>query len=158
MLIIGGGDGALLRTALTDRAVKSIRLVEIDAEVVACAREFFPLCTESFANRKVELVFDDGARYVHYDDQEYDVIMVDAPDPVGAGAQLFKLGFYRDCFRLLSRGGVLSVQSESPYLFPHISRRVLKSFSKLFRNVEQMAVIVPSYPGGSIGFTFGVKE
>jgi spermidine synthase len=139
-------------------SIDSITLVEIDEAVVKCSREFFPALARGLADPKVELVVGEGSHYVRHARDHVDIVIVDAPDPIGEGKKLFEMRFYRDCFRMLLPGGVLAVQSESPYLFPKISARVLNNFQKIFRKVRQTSVIVPSYPGGSIGFTFGVKD
>jgi len=157
ILIIGGGDGALLSAVLQRREVERVRLVEIDEEVIACAKRFFPQLARGFRDPRAEVIIEDGLKYVRRATERFDIIMVDAPDPVGEGRKLFLASFYRCCARLLAKDGVLAAQSESPYLFPRISARVGRAFEKLFSHVEQTAVIVPSYPGGSIGFTFGVK-
>lgn len=158
VLIIGGGDGALLSAVMKRKEVERACLVEIDEEVIACAKRFFPQLARGFRDPRAEVVIEDGLKYVRRATERFDIVMVDAPDPVGEGHRLFLASFYRHCARLLTAGGVLAAQSESPYLFPRISARVRHAFEKLFPQVEQTAVIVPSYPGGSIGFTFGIKS
>ncbi|CDM66622.1 spermine/spermidine synthase domain-containing protein [Pyrinomonas methylaliphatogenes] len=157
VLIIGGGDGGLLTAVLRRSEVELVRLVEIDEEVIACSKRFFPQLARGFKDPRAEIVIEDGAAYVRRaQGEQFDLIMVDAPDPVGEGAKLFAATFYRNCAQLLAPKGVLAAQSESPYFYPQISRRVRRAFTRIFPRVEQETVIVPSYPGGSIGFTFGL--
>ena len=123
-----------------------------------CSQKFFPELASYFSDPRVELVVADGFNYVTHSKDLFDVILIDAPDPIKEARKLFHLPFYRECYRLLQPGGVLGVQSESPHLFPKISKNVKAAFDKLFGWVEQSTAIVPSYPGGSIGFTFGIKQ
>ena len=158
VLIVGGGDGALLTEVLGRPSVQLARLVEIDDQVICCCQRFFARFRSGFSDSRADVIIDDGARYVNRVSENFDLIIVDAPDPEGPGARLFRASFFANWAKLLNPGGVLAAQSESPYLFPRISCRVCRNFEKLFARVEQTAVVVPSCPGGSVGFTFGVKE
>ena len=68
----------------------------------------------SFGDARLTLVHQDAAEYVKGKADEYDVVIVDSSDPVGPAEGLFGAAFYADCHRILTDGGMVVVQSESP--------------------------------------------
>ena len=154
LLVIGGGDGGALREAAKHPELSEIHLCEIDRRVVEVSREHLPFTASGFDDPRVELHFEDGAKWVREHPGTYDVIIVDSTDPIGPGKALFEFDFYRDCKSALKDGGILVTQGENFLLHTKIVRELLDHGRRLFEHVGYYHTHVPTYPGGMIGFTF----
>ena len=90
VLIIGGGDGGVLREVLRYDSVEKATIIEIDSEVVSTCQEHLPFISNgAFDDRRTNLIIGDGADYIQKTDARYDVIIVDSPDPIGPAQALF---------------------------------------------------------------------
>ena len=153
VLIIGGGDGAVLEEVLKHRTVERASLVEIDPHVLDLSRTYLAsICKGAFDDPRAELTFGDGAAFVAGTDLRPDVIIVDSTDPVGPGEVLFSEAFYADCRTCLAPGGIMVTQSGVPLTqgqeLTTSRRRLLKSFT----DVSCYTAAVPSYVGGLMAF------
>jgi len=121
VLIIGGGDCGTLQEVLKHDTVLEAWQVDIDEQVTRLAERYFPeLCTAN-DDPRARLHFDDGIQWLKDARAgSYDLIIVDSTDPIGPAEGLFSAGFFRDCHRALSAGGILVQQSESPLFHRHI--------------------------------------
>src|SRR5690606_13471545 len=98
VLIVGGGDGGVLREVLKHGSARRAVMVEIDRQVIDVCRTHLPsLGGNAFADSRTEIVIDDGPAFLRRTSETFDVILVDAPDPVGPGQTLFSSGFLRFC-------------------------------------------------------------
>lgn len=148
VLIIGGGDGGILREALRHR-VERVTMVEIDRSVVDMCLEYMPsIPARAFADKRTELVIADGARFVAETDGRFDVIIVDSTDPIGPGEVLFTERFYRDCRRCLTRGGILVNQNGVPFLQAGEVIMTYRRRKKFFADTGFYVAAIPSYYGG----------
>ncbi len=112
VLIIGGGDGAMLREVTRHKNVESITMVEIDAGVVSFCRQYLPNHNAgSYDDPRFKLVIDDGVNFVNQTSQTFDVIISDCTDPIGPGESLFTSAFYEGCKRCLNPGGIFVAQN-----------------------------------------------
>lgn len=151
VLVIGGGDGGVLREIARHRCVKTIDICEIDAEVIRAAREFLPSLACGYDDPRVTIHVDDGSKFVCAHPGEYDVIIVDSTDPGGPGEALFGEAFYRNMRQALRPGGVIASQAESIYLLPEIVSRLCTVTRSLFGFYGYGSIMVPTYPTGMIG-------
>lgn len=156
VLIIGAGDGGVLRRVLQHRGVERAVLAEIDGEVVRLAREHMPgVGGPAWTDERAEIVIGDGIDYLrHAADGAFDAIIVDSTDPVGAAAPLFSDAFYADCARVLARRGVLVNQCGVPFMQGEELRDNSQCRARHFRYVTAYAAAVPTYVGGlmTLGF------
>jgi spermidine synthase len=154
VLVVGGGDGGAAREVLRHPGVEEVVVAELDPEVVAACRAHLPSTACSFADPRVRVEPGDGAAFVAREPAgRYDAVLVDAPDPVGHAERLFAASFYRDCRRVLAPGGVLAVQSDSPYLAAHVTQGVVRHLGALFPRVRVCWAVVPTYAGNLWTFT-----
>ena len=115
--IIGGGDCGTLREVLRHPGVKSATQIDIDEQVTRMSEKYFPELCEFNKDPRAKLLFIDGVQWVKdQPDESLDIIIVDSTDPVGFAEGLFKVEFFRDCIRILKKGGIIVQQSESPLL------------------------------------------
>lgn len=148
VLIIGGGDGGILREALRHKLAR-VTMVEIDRSVVDMCLKFMPsIPGRAFQDKRTNLVIADGARFVADTDDRFDVIIVDSTDPVGPGEVLFTERFYRDCHRCLMPGGILVNQNGVPFLQGGEVTMTARRRKKFFKDAGFYVAAVPSYYGG----------
>lgn len=154
VLIIGGGDGGLLREVARHKEVEEITMVEIDASVVDFSKEYLPNHSQgSFDDPRLALVIADGARFVAECEEKFDVILCDTTDPVGPGAALFSSPFYNRCHELLNEGGVFVSQNGVPMLQSEELVTSVKKLSNAFKHVRLLVAPIPTYIGGFMTFT-----
>ncbi|MEE4302340.1 MAG: polyamine aminopropyltransferase [Pseudomonadales bacterium] len=159
VLIIGGGDGGLLREVLKHPGVERVTKVEIDGGVVEMAKQYLPgHSAGAFDDPRFELVISDGAAFVREAKETWDVILVDSTDPIGPGEVLFTDAFYRDCARLLEGGGVLVNQNGVPFMQLDEVRRTASAFAGIFADWHFYGVAVPTYVGGIMTLGFASQD
>ena len=84
VLIIGGGDGGVLREVLKHDSIEKATIVEIDPEVIRFCNEHLPFISNgAFGDGRTDLIIADGAEYIRETDDRYHIIIVDSPDPKG---------------------------------------------------------------------------
>lgn len=150
-LVIGGGDGGVLRELGRHKELEQIDICEIDEEVVKAAKKFLPETACGYEDERVTLHVGDGSVFVAEHPDTYDIIIVDSTDPGGPGEPLFGKKFYCDLKRALKKGGAIGTQAESYYLLPEIAQRVVKFAGECFRSSGFAQINVPTYPTGVIG-------
>lgn len=148
VLVVGGGDGGILREVLKHPGVAAT-LVEIDAGVIDTSRRYLPrISAGALDDARVEIVIADGVVHMAETADTYDVIIVDSTDPHGPGEVLFTQAFYGDCRRRLNPGGIMVTQNGVPFLQP---QEVTNSWDRLrahFPDVWFYVTAVPTYVGG----------
>ncbi len=118
ILVLGGGDGLAVREILK-YDIKSIDLVDLDAELVKICREnpnITAVNQNSLQSEKLTIIIDDAYQYLKNNHKLYDLIIVDLPDPNSESLnKLYSNIFYRLCKNSLQQDGILVTQSTSPY-------------------------------------------
>ena len=160
VLVIGGGDGGTVRELVKYREIESIDLVEADKDVVLLSKKFLPFTSCKLRDKRVSVWFEDGLRYVRGKKAEYDLIIVDSPDPYGPAEGLFTRAFYGTCFKALRDDGILINQHESPFYAAH-QKSVRDAHSHIAAEFPVSTVYqchIPSYPSGHWLFGFATKR
>ena len=155
VLVIGGGDGGVLREVGKHSPVKQIDFCEIDPEVIAVSKKFLPGMACGFDDPRVNIHIRDGNAFVRECHQVYDVIIVDSSDPVGPGEALFERPFYENLKQALRPGGVVATQGESFFLHQECVENLIRITRELFPVRGYANILVPTYPGGHIGVCLG---
>lgn len=158
VLVIGGGDGGTVREVVKHSRVKNVDMCEIDERVVEVCKQYLPTMSCELSNPKVHLYFEDGYKWIKEHKNQYDVIMVDSSDPVGPAEVLFKEDFIKGCFEALKEDGILVNQAEHMIMFTDIIVDLIQYGKKFFPIQYYYNTLVPTYPGGFIGFTFFSKK
>lgn len=159
VLIIGGGDGAMLREVTQHAAVEAVTQVEIDDAVIAMAKQFLPHHSAgAFDDPRVEIVIADGLRFVQETEQRYDVIISDSTDPEGPGERLFTADFYAACRRCLRAGGIFVAQNGVAFLQPDEVRNSARRTAEVFADSTFFCAAVPTYVGGIMTFAWGSDD
>ena len=158
VLVVGGGDGGIIREITKHTSVERAYLVEIDSTVVEVSRQYFPGLSKCLDDRRVSVIYKDASEFVKFKKNEFDVIIVDSTDPIGAGERLFSPEFYQDCFHALTDDGILTAQSESPFFDPDIAELLHKNAKKVFPIVKMYIAFMPSYVSGIWSFLYCSKH
>lgn len=155
LLVIGGGDGGVLREAARHDTIRTIDFCEIDEAVIDVSREFFPTLSRGFDDSRVKIHIEDGSLFLNQHPGEYDVIIVDSSDPIGPAAILFEQPFYEGLKNALKPGGIIATQGESFFLHEDYVADMVRMTKKLFLRQAYSYFLVPTYPGGHIGICLG---
>ena len=153
VLIIGGGDGGVLREVVRHAQIATIQQVEIDRQVIEMCRQFLPRHSNgAFDDPRVQIEIDDGLRFLQASDQRFDIIISDCTDPVGPGEVLFSRDFYTACQRRLNPGGILVTQNGVAFMQADELATTAARFSGLFQDWHFYAAAIPTYVGGIMTF------
>lgn len=155
VLIIGGGDGGILREVCRHHTVEHITQVEIDQSVIDLAKTWFPGHSDgAYDDARANIIIGDGFDFVQTTQDRFDVIISDSTDPLGPGEVLFSKDFYAGCQRSLNPGGLLVTQNGVPFMQPGELSNTAARLSKLFRDRRFYTAAVPSYIGGVMTFAW----
>jgi len=158
VLIIGGGDGGVLREVLKHDSVTSVDLVEIDERVIENCRLYLPTIACGFSDNRANIIIEDGLKYVKNIKNRYDVVIVDSSDPVGPAVELFGDKFYRDVYAILHEDGLMVAQAESPLFFGESFAQVFGNMRATFPIAGVYLACVPTYVSGFWAFAVGSKK
>ena len=101
--------------------------------------------------------FEDGVKYLQQKEAEYDVILIDAPEPIGQAARLFSTEFYEEIAHALRPDGLFAAQTESPFVNSDLIASVNRGVRSIFPITRLYLAPVPTYPSGMWSFTIGSK-
>ncbi|WP_428491851.1 polyamine aminopropyltransferase [Rhodopila sp.] len=160
VLIIGAGDGGVLRRVLQHPTVRRAVMVEIDGEVIRLAKQFLPdIAGGAWSDARAEVAIGDGIDYVRRaPDVCFDVIIVDSTDPIGVGEVLFTDAFYRNCARILTSRGVIVNQCGVPFMQADELRETSVRRRRAFGHVTAYVAAVPTYVGGFMALGWAAKD
>lgn len=160
VLIIGAGDGGVLRRVLQHKGVQRAVMVEIDGEVIRLAKEFLSdIAGHAWSDPRAEVIVDDGIEYVkRAADSSYDVMIVDSTDPIGVGEVLFTDDFYANAARILTARGLVVNQCGVPFMQADELQETSARRSKFFPHVTAYVAAVPTYVGGFMALGWAAKD
>ncbi len=160
VLVIGAGDGGTIRELTRYKTIEKIDMVEIDESVVEACKKYLPKTACKLEEERVNIVYEDGLKFVRNKENDYDLIIVDSTDPFGPGEGLFTKEFYGNCYKALSEDGILVNQHESPY-YEYYAKSMKDAHEKiqgLFKINKVYQAHIPTYPSGHWLFGFASKK
>lgn len=160
VLVIGAGDGGVIRELTRYPDIEHIDMVEIDPLVVTVSREYLPKTACNLDDPRVSIHYEDGLKFIRRCEALYDLIIVDSTDPFGPGEGLFTREFYGNCYKALKDDGIMVNQHESPFYqedaiaCQRAHKRIVESFpiSRVYQ------AHIPTYPSGHWLFGFASKK
>ena len=159
VLIIGGGDGGIVREVSKHKCVKKIILVDIDSGVIEAAKKYLPYTSIGFQDPRLQVHIMDGMEYMSQNQQSVDVIITDSSDPIGPASVLFESPFYHAMYKSLKDGGIICTQGECQWLhLKHVIQPLIQSIQSLYSTVEYATISIPTYPCGQIGLILATKQ
>lgn len=142
VLIMGGGEGAVLRELLRHPSVEDITMVDIDREVVELCQKYLPQWSQgAFQNPKVKVYYMDAREYIQKTDKVFDIIYMDLTEPVDDGPSylLFTKEFFQITATKLTENGILALQSGS------FNPRLIECHAAIYKTLQTSYPIVRSY-------------
>lgn len=158
VLVVGGGDGGVIREILKHPSVKKATLVDIDGKVIEYSKKFLPSIASGLEDARVEVIVGDGFMHIAESENEFDVIMVDSTEPVGPAVNLFSKGFYAGISKALKEDGIFVAQSDNPWFTPDLIKQVQSDVREIFPITKLYLANIPTYPSGLWSFTIGSKK
>ncbi|MBV0931931.1 polyamine aminopropyltransferase [Marinobacterium weihaiense] len=156
VLIIGGGDGGILREVLRHDSVEHVTQVEIDQAVIDMCKQYLPNHSAgAFEDARANIVIADGVEFVSECAETFDVIISDCTDPVGPGEVLFSSRFYEGCKRCLTPGGVFVAQNGVAFMQPDELVTTRRRLGPYVADQSFYTAAVPTYVGGVMAFAWG---
>jgi spermidine synthase len=147
-LIVGGGDGGSAEELLKYRSIKSVTLCEIDLAVVDISRKHLASVHRgALDDPRLTLRIGDGLEYVRDATEQFDLLVLDLPDPIGPAAALYTPEFYRSCAARLSPVGAMTLHIASPIAHPTRIREGLTALRAAFPLVTPYLASIPLYGG-----------
>ncbi|KWU45427.1 saccharopine dehydrogenase [Rhodotorula sp. JG-1b] len=158
VLVIGGGDGGVLREVLKHPSVKSATLCDIDEAVPRVSKKYLPHMAAGFNDPRVTLFIGDGFKFLNDKKNEFDVIITDSSDPVGPANSLFQKPYFQLLKESLREGGTISTQGECIWLHLPLINDLMTMSRGLFAKAEFGWTSIPTYPSGTIGFVVATLD
>lgn len=159
VLIIGGGDGGILREVLRHPGLEQVVQVEIDGAVIDLCRQYFPdHSSGAFDHPKAEIIIGDGIEFVGTTDRRFDVILSDSTDPLGPAEVLFSERFYAGVARCLNPGGIFAAQNGVPFLQREEAVNAYRRLKSLFADTHFFTAVVPTYAGGHMALAWACQD
>lgn len=161
-LVVGGGDGGVLRELVKHRSLEAIHMVEIDQGVIDAAREYLPFVSDgAYHDPRVTVFVEDAFPFVKQISEPYDLIVMDVTDVYEdeegeLSEQLFTAEFHRDCAAALSDRGFLVSQADNHVFCPYSMEQALEDLRSAFPTVGSYQALVPSF-GGFSGYVWASK-
>lgn len=160
VLVIGGGDGGVVRELVKYPEIECIDLVEIDEQVVQVCRDYLPQTAGKLDDERVYIHYEDGLKFVRSRENEYDLIIVDSTDPFGPGEGLYTREFYANCYKALREEGIMVNQHESPF-YEADAKACMRAHKRIVESFPISRVYqahIPTYPSGHWLFGFASKR
>jgi len=158
VLVIGGGDGGILREIAKHPGVKEIYICELDADVIKYSKQYLPSLAIGYDDPRVTVKIMDGAKFMEENQDNFDVIITDSSDPIGPASVLFETPFYNAMYSSLRDGGIVCTQGENVWLHLDIIKPLMDSIKQNYSSVEYAYTTIPTYPSGQIGFIIAGKN
>ena len=160
ILVIGAGDGGVVRELTRYDRVERIDLVEMDPQVVEACRAYLPGNACRMDDRRVHIYFENALKYIRRCEDEYDLIIVDSSDPFGPSEGLFTREFYGSCFNALKEDGIMVNQQGSPFYAEDASamQRSHKRIASTFPISRVYQAHIPTFAAGYWLFGFASKK
>ncbi|PON29304.1 spermidine-3 [Trichoderma gamsii] len=159
VLVIGGGDGGVLREVVKHDCVEEAILCDIDEAVIRLSKQFLPHMSVGFDHPKSKTHVGDGFKFLDDYKNTFDVIITDSSDPEGPAESLFKKPYFQLLHDALREGGVITTQgSENQWLHLPLITQLKKDCKEIFPVAEYAYTTIPTYPSGQIGFMVCCKD
>lgn len=160
VLVIGAGDGGVVRELARYESVERIDLVEMDPQVLEACKKYLPENASRLDDKRVHIFYDNALRFIRRCTQQYDLIIVDSTDPFGPSEGYFTKEFYGICYNALREDGIMVNQQGSPF-YRHDALEMQRSHKKIASTFPISRVYqahIPTYAAGYWLFGFASKK
>ena len=160
ILVIGAGDGGVVRELARYDKVRRIDLVEMDPQVLEACRTYLPENACRLDDSRVHIYYDNALRFIRRCTEQYDLIIVDSTDPFGPSEGYFTREFYGICYNALREDGIMVNQQGSPF-YKHDAEAMQRSHKRIASTFPISRVYqahIPTYAAGYWLFGFARKK
>ena len=160
VLVIGAGDGGVVRELARYENIHRIDLVEMDPQVIEACRVWLPENACRLDDSRVHIYFDNALRFIRRRTDAYDLIIVDSTDPFGPSEGYFTREFYGICFNALHDDGIMVNQQGSPF-YKQDAEAMQRSHKRIVSTFPISRVYqahIPTYAAGYWLFGFASKK
>ena len=160
VLVIGAGDGGVIKELTRYDRIESIDLVEMDPQVVEACRKYLPGNACRLDDERVHIYTGNGLKFIRRCENKYDLIVVDSTDPFGPSEGLFTKEFYGNCYKALRDDGIMVNQQGSPFYAEDANamQRSHKRIAETFPISRVFQAHIPTYAAGYWLFGFASKK
>lgn len=159
VLIIGGGDGGILREISRHLSIEQITMVEIDVGVITLCKQYLPNHSAgAFNDDRLILIIQDGASFINQCSEKFDIIISDCTDPIGPGKNLFTSNFYHGCAKCLNKDGIFVSQNGVCFFQKQEVINAYSNLSVYFKDVGFYQASIPTYHGGIMTFAWASQN
>ncbi len=164
ILVIGGGDGCVLRELIKYKDIKTITLVDLDKEFVEFSMKnkiMRKINRNSFYDKRIKLYFEDGFKFVKDCYKKnmcyYNLIIIDLTDPRNLkSSRLYTKEFYEMLYKILLPNGIMITQASSPFFAKNTFCCILNTVKSAGFDAHPIVENIPSF--GEWGFILGLKH
>ncbi|MCM8596526.1 polyamine aminopropyltransferase [Accumulibacter sp.] len=160
VLVLGGGDGLALREILKYPQVDSVVLVDLDpamTRLFATAPPLRRLNGDALRSPRVTVVNDDALQWLERNDELFDFVVVDFPDPSNfAIGKLYSSAFYRLLEKHLAGDALAVIQSTSPLYARQAFWCIVTTIESVGLIATPYHALVPSF--GEWGFVLAGRR
>lgn len=160
VLVIGAGDGGVVRELTRYSRIRRIDLVEMDQQVLEVCRRYLPGNACRLDDQRVHIFFENGLKFIRKCENQYDLIIVDSSDPFGPSESLFTREFYGNCYKALRPDGIMVNQQGSPF-YAEDAEAMKRSHMRIATTFPISRVYqahIPTYAAGYWLFGFASKK
>ncbi|MDY4922971.1 polyamine aminopropyltransferase [Frisingicoccus sp.] len=160
VLVIGIGDGGVVRELTRYEQIKRIDLVEMDEMVAEACRQYLPDNACRLDDARVHIYYGNALKFIRRCEDKYDLIIVDSNDPFGPSEGLFTREFYGNCYKALKEDGIMVNQQGSPFYAEDATamQRSHKHIASTFPICRVYQAHIPTYAAGYWLFGFASKK
>ena len=160
VLVIGAGDGGVVKELTRYNTIQRIDLVEMDEQVIEACRIYLPENACRLDDPRVHIFYNNALRYIRRCKGEYDLIIVDSTDPFGPSEGYFTREFYGICYNALRDDGIMVNQQGSPF-YKHDAEEIKRCHKRIVSTFPVSRVYqahIPTYAAGYWLFGFASKK
>jgi len=158
VVVIGGGDGGVVREVLKYKSVEKVYFVEIDEAVIEVSKRFFPTVSSGVEDPRVEIKIMDGAEFVAKRGKaDIDAVIIDSTDIIGFARSLFTSGFFNSVKNCLTENGMFVTHTESLHFHKDMVIEIQEALKKVFPAVDLYTASIATYPGNWWAFAIASK-
>ena len=158
VIVIGGGDGGVVREVLKHKTIEKVYFVEIDEEVINISRRFFPSVSSGVDDPRVEIKIMDGADFVaKRKTADIDAVIIDSTDIIGFARSLFTPEFFASVKNCLTDQGIFVTHTESLHFHKDMVIEIQEALKNVFPMVDLYTAAIATYPGNWWAFAVASK-
>ncbi len=158
VIVIGGGDGGVVREVLKHKTVEKVYFVEIDEEVINISKRFFPSISSGIDEPRVEIKIMDGAEFItKRKNSDIDAVIIDSTDIIGFARSLFTIDFFTSVKNCLTNEGMFVTHTESLHFHKDMVIEIQEVLKRVFPVVDLYTTPIATYPGNWWAFAVASK-